>query len=56
MKTEALDFDSDFIWFDNDIFSEEWKALQKCGSKQSVIEVDLRTNPRQLEEIVRDVL
>lgn len=56
MKTEALDWNSDFIWFDNDIFAEERKALEKCGPNQSVLEVDLRTNPRQLEEIVRDVL
>ncbi len=55
MKTEAIDLNSDFIWFDNDIFIEEWQALVKRGPNQTVVEVDLRTNPRQLEEIVRDV-
>ncbi len=55
-KTDALDFDSDFIWFDNDISEMEWKALEKCNDSQSVIQVDLRTNPKQLEEITRDVL
>lgn len=56
MKTEALDFDSDFIWFDNDIFTEEWKVLEKCRENQSVVQVDLKANPEQLKEIVRDVL
>ena len=56
MKTEALDWDSDFIWFDNDIFAAEWKALEKCNENQSVVQVDLRADPQQLKEIVTDVL
>jgi len=56
MKTEALDWQSDFIWFDNDIFAAEWKALEKCNQNQSVVQVDLRTNPEHLREIIRDVL
>lgn len=56
MKTNALDWDSDFIWFDNDIFSAEWKVLERCGENQSVVQVDLRANPEQLIEIVQDVL
>jgi len=56
MKTEALDWSSDFIWFDNDIFAAEWKDLEKCRENQSVVQVDLRTNPQQLIEITRDVL
>lgn len=56
MKTEALDFSSDFIWFDNDIFDTEWKVLEKCNENQSVVQVDLRTNPEHLIEITRDIL
>ena len=55
-KTTGIDFGSDFIWFDNDIFDSEWRDLEKCRSNQSVVQVDLRKNPRQLLEIVRDVL
>ena len=55
-KTEALDWDSDFIWFDNDIFEQEWKDLEKCRDNQSVVQVDLVANPKQLEEITRDLL
>ena len=56
LKTEALDWNSDFIWFDNDIFTAEWEALAQCKGNQSVVEVDLRTNPKQLIEITRDIL
>lgn len=56
LKTEALDWNSDFIWFDNDIFDAERKILERCTPDQMVVQVDLRANPRQLEEIVRDIL
>lgn len=56
MKTEALDWESDFIWFDNDIFDAEWKDFEKCNENQAVVQVDLRTNPEQLIEITRDLL
>jgi len=55
-KTEALDWDSDFIWIDNDVFDEEWKDLERCRENQSVVQVDLRSNPKQLIEITRDIL
>lgn len=56
LKTNGIDFDSDFIWFDNDIFTNEWKRLKQCNENQLVIEVDLRNNPRHLIEITRDIL
>jgi len=56
LKTDALDFDSDFIWFDDCIFSAEWKVLEKRTDNQMVIQVDLRNNPDHLCEITRDIL
>jgi hypothetical protein len=56
LKTNGIDFSSDFIWFDNDIYTNEWKVLDKCTENQLVIEVDLRNNPRHLIEIIRDIL
>lgn len=56
MKTDALDWGADFIWFDNDIFEAEWKVLERCHKNQSVIQVDLRANPHHLIEIVSEVL
>ena len=56
LKTTGIDFNSDFIWFDNDIYTGEWEILKQCKNNQIVIEVDLRTNPRHLMEITRDIL
>lgn len=56
LKTNGIDFDSDFIWFDNDIYAREWEKLKQCNENQLVIEVDLRNNPRHLIEITRDIL
>lgn len=56
LKTNALDFESDFIWFDDSIFEAERNALEKCTDNQIAIQVDLRTNPNQLHEITRDIL
>ena len=57
LKTEAIDFDSYFIWFDNDVFDEERAELEALGGENKYVhEVDLRNNPQQLIEITRDVL
>jgi hypothetical protein len=56
LKTNGIDFSSDFIWFDNDIYANEWKKLKQCSENQLVIEVDLRNNPRHLVEITMDIL
>ena len=56
LKTEALDFKSDFIWFDNETTAQELKALEKSREGQSQLVVDLVKNPKQLIEIVRDIL
>jgi hypothetical protein len=56
LKTQGIDFNSDFIWFDNDIYTGEWDKLKLCSDNQTVIEVDLRNNPRHLIEITRDIL
>lgn len=56
MKTEALDWSGDFIWFDNDIFREEWDRFETATPNQQVVEVDLLKNPEQLIEITNEIL
>ena len=56
LKTSGLDFTSNFIWFDNDVSSQELKALAQCNENQSLLQVNLKTNPKQLIEITRDIL
>lgn len=55
-KTSGIDFTSDFIWFDNDIYAGEWEKLKVCSPNQSVIEVDLRANPRHLRDVTQEIL
>jgi len=56
MKTEGIDWNSDFIWFDNDISPYEWGRIEKGTLHQQAIEVDLKLNPKQLVEITHDIL
>lgn len=55
-KTEGIDWSQDFIWLDDNISVAEWSALEKGNPNQSSIQINLRTNPEQLLEVVRDVL
>lgn len=43
-KTEAIDFSSPFLWFDDDLFEKEREALEKHGVLENWIEVDIRKN------------
>ncbi len=56
MKTEGIDWSQDFIWFDDTITEMEWKRFEIADLNQQVIEVNLRDNPNQLEEITADLL
>ncbi len=56
MKTEGIDWSQDFIWFDNDISAFEWEKIEQGSENQQAIEVNLKINPKQLEEITEDVL
>jgi hypothetical protein len=56
LKTEGIDWNSEFIWFDNDIYTAEWDRFKTAESNQQVIEVNLRDNPEQLVEIVNEIL
>lgn len=47
-KTEAIDWDTPFLWFDDYLFDFEKKDLIKHKVLDSWIEVDLAKNPAQL--------
>jgi hypothetical protein len=53
-KTEAIDFENDFLWLDDCIFSGEIEDLQKHNKMKSWIKVDLSANPNQLLDIVEN--
>lgn len=47
LKTEGIDLDSDFLWFDDTIFISECRALEEVGKEHCLIKVE-----NNLEELV----
>ena len=53
LKTDAIDFSSDFIWLDDYIFDAEKEILIKNNSLEKLILIDLDENPDQLLEFTK---
>lgn len=53
LKTEAIDFNKDFLWFGDDIWPEELNALEKHDAVQQFIMVKLDKNPDILEKLTQ---
>lgn len=51
-KTEAIDFNKDFLWLDVDLFDSEKKILKEHFRYDCWIELDLIKNPQQLLKLV----
>ncbi len=55
LKTEAIDFSSDFLWLDDYLFDSEIAELDSHNKRNSWIKVDLKTNPNQLLEVIQKI-
>jgi len=53
-KTEAIDFATPFLWFDDNCFDFEKKVLLQHDAIDNWIKVDLRRNPDQLGMFVQN--
>ncbi len=51
LKTEAIDFSQDFIWFDDDVLPEEIEELKKHDAEYKLINMDLQKDRYQLKEL-----
>jgi len=51
-KTEAIDFSSDFLWFDDQVFEEEIRVLELNNKYNSWIQLDLSKDPNQLKYLL----
>jgi len=56
LKTDALDFSSDFLWFDDYLMQSEEKVLEEHNARDKQILIDLKKNPEQLKEVLEKVL
>ena len=45
LKTDAIDFSQPFLWFDDDLLSEEREILSAHNTLKSWVEVDLKHDP-----------
>ena len=52
LKTEAIDFTQDFLWFDDYVFGAEKEVLRKHNRLDRHVLIDLKTNPDQLSQCV----
>ncbi len=52
-KTEAIDFSKPFIWCDDELLEGEREALEQHNAFDSWIEIDLASDPSQLESLVK---
>jgi hypothetical protein len=39
LKTEGIDLNSEFIWFDDNVFNAEYKVLEEIGKEHCLIKV-----------------
>lgn len=51
-KTEAIDLKQPFLWFDDNLFSYERRALEEQGVLDNCIIVDLKKDPNQLQRFI----
>jgi len=51
-KTEAINFDEDFYWLDDQLFESEKKALEENNALEKNIKIDFESNPNQLLDFI----
>lgn len=51
-KTEAIDFSTPFLWFDDDLFDDERDVMIEQDALDNWIEVDLSKDENQLKKFV----
>lgn len=54
LKTEAINFDEPFLWFDDQLFDSEKDELDCRNALTNWIEVDLSKNVNQLKDLVEN--
>lgn len=50
-KTDAINFDEDFLWFDDDLWPEELKILEEHEAAEQFILVKLDEDPDMLKKL-----
>lgn len=53
LKTEAIDFSKPFLWFDDNLYKEERKALAENNCLDSWVGIDLTKDENQLSKYLK---
>ncbi len=52
LKTDAIDFEQDFLWFDDDLWPDELKVLENNNATGRFIMVNLQDDPDMLQKLI----
>lgn len=52
LKTDAVDFEQDFLWFDDDLWLEELKVLEENNATGRFVMVNLKNDPDMLRKLI----
>jgi len=52
LKTDAIDFDKKFMWFDDDLWDDELTVLEKHKATDSFVLINLEKDPNQLKTVM----
>lgn len=52
LKTDAIDFNQDFLWFDDDLWPDELKVLEQNNATGRMIMIDLNKDPEILKKLI----
>ena len=51
LKTDAIDFNEDFLWFDDDLWPDELRVLEQHEAVERFMMVDLNKDPDVLKKL-----
>lgn len=51
LKTDAIDFNNDFLWFDDDLWPDELEVLENNDASHRFVMIDLSKDPEQLKKL-----
>jgi hypothetical protein len=55
LKTDAIDFGQNFLWFDDDLWPEELKVLEDNNATGHFVMIDLAKDPNMLKSLIEVV-
>lgn len=55
LKTDAINFEEDFLWFDDDLWPDELKVLEQNNATGRMVMIDLNKDPDILKKLIQVV-